>query len=268
MTILIQKQFTAESKTSSQKSQEDTLGRIIYEGSTCPKEQFVSGLEWRECAGCGRRFLPTGPQRYCDHACYSASLRVGIEHRFWTKVNKNGPIPAHCQHLGPCWVWTAGTFKQGYGQIGRRINGKAVPAYAHRLSWEFAYGAIPDGLGVLHKCDVPRCVRPEHLFLGTRAENLADARQKGRLDESRPRTKTLTLEDRLAIYHARQYRGVQLALAREYGVSKTCINLIRKGRFAGCPNRVHVPVGGDVRHVKKHTTASWSTVKPEIGKAS
>lgn len=65
---------------------------------------------------------------------------------------------------------------KGYIRISR--NGRAL--YAHRAAWEDAYGPIPPGLCVLHKCDNPRCARPDHLFLGTRAENNLDMTSKGR----------------------------------------------------------------------------------------
>lgn len=170
----------------------------------------------KSCEGCGRRFVPTGPQRYCSHDCYSGALRVPIEQRFWTKVNKTSD----------CWLWTAATIR-GYGQIA--IDRR--PHYAHRVSWELVNGPIPDGLECLHRCDVPLCVRPDHLFLGSQQDNLADARQKGRLDESLARTRILTPDDRMAIYTAPGYRGVVVNLAREYGVGKGCISVIRKGRF-------------------------------------
>jgi hypothetical protein len=164
--------------------------------------------------------VPTGRQRFCDNACYGVTLRIPIEQRFWSKVNKTAD----------CWLWTASTVR-GYGQIA--LNRK--PVAAHRLSWELAYGPLADGQSVLHRCDTPRCVRPDHLFLGTQQDNLIDARAKGRLDSSRPRTRVLTYADRLRIFAARGYRGVCVDLAREYGVTTSCIYLIRKGRFAHAP---------------------------------
>ncbi len=86
--------------------------------------------------------------------------------RFWARV-KRGP---------GCWEWQGST-QRGYGAF---WNGKKV-ARAHRVSWELINGPIAHGLGVLHKCDNPSCVRPAHLFLGDQIENMKDASLKGRL---------------------------------------------------------------------------------------
>jgi hypothetical protein len=75
-----------------------------------------------------------------------------------------------------CWLWTRGTDKEGYGSA--RVNYEMIRA--HRAAWIIFRGPIPAGLLVCHRCDVPRCCNPEHLFLGTTKDNLNDARIKGR----------------------------------------------------------------------------------------
>lgn len=78
-----------------------------------------------------------------------------------------------------CWIWVGSRNVKGYGQIqlGRR---GLRPVLAHRASWEIHFGPIPDGQFVMHKCDNPPCVRPDHLRLGSAAENTRDMIAKGR----------------------------------------------------------------------------------------
>lgn len=102
-----------------------------------------------------------------------------VTDRFWAKVNKAGPTTSHRPELGPCWLWTASLGSSGYGQFGLNGHG-ARPVEAHRVAWMLTSGTIPPGLWVLHRCDVKRCVRPSHLFLGTLAENNRDMYAKGR----------------------------------------------------------------------------------------
>ena len=87
------------------------------------------------------------------------------QERFWAKVEKSNS----------CWLWRANCNPEGYGQFW--LNGKLEKA--HRISWTFKHGAIPDRLLVLHKCDNPPCVNPEHLFLGTDRDNSRDRIRKG-----------------------------------------------------------------------------------------
>lgn len=85
------------------------------------------------------------------------------------------PIPESGCHI---FIGSLDTY--GYGQIGKRIDGKYVKFKAHRLAYEAKYGSIPEGMGVLHKCDIRSCINPDHMFLGTNTDNVADMVAKGR----------------------------------------------------------------------------------------
>lgn len=83
---------------------------------------------------------------------------------------------------GSCWVWTGGLARGGYGIFMLKSIGIGKKKFkrAHRYSWEIHFGEIPNQLLVLHKCDNPPCVNPDHLFLGTQTDNVRDLVQKGR----------------------------------------------------------------------------------------
>lgn len=95
--------------------------------------------------------------------------------KFFSRVNKNGPIPK--EGFSPCWIWTGCMHKSGHGQT--QFQGMGVQ-YTHRLSWQIANGNIPPGMCVCHTCDVPACCNPRHMFLGTRSDNMRDMWAKAR----------------------------------------------------------------------------------------
>ena len=128
-----------------------------------------------------------------------------------------------------CWLWVASVNKGrgGYGKFS--LNCKAITA--HRASWLLHFGPIPDGMHVLHKCDVPRCVNPSHLFLGTNAENVADMDRKSRRVNA-PRRGEQNWRARLTeekVLEIRKSAMTQEALAGMYGVSRSAISAIRRG---------------------------------------
>lgn len=123
-----------------------------------------------------------------------------------------------------CWFWPRCKDKKGYGRI---WNGESV-IFAHHFLWELANGrSLPLGQCVLHACDNPSCVNPEHLFLGTHKENMADMASKGRsiLGERHPSAK-LTVSDVLEIRALAKQGMRQREIGLKYGVNQNCISRI------------------------------------------
>jgi hypothetical protein len=129
---------------------------------------FESSSARRGCAHCGVVLRPWH-ETFCNEACYQAGMIANVTARFWSKVAKS-PDP------DGCWLWTGKAMWNGYGMMG---VGRQV-LYAHRVSYELNHGPIPDGLLVLHSCDVRLCVRPDHLSVGTQGQNIRDAVARGR----------------------------------------------------------------------------------------
>ena len=109
-----------------------------------------------------------------------------MKDRFWSFVNKTKT----------CWLWLGAKNDRGYGQY---CPGYVRVIYAHRYVWSKRNGSIPDGYYICHRCDVPNCVRPSHLFLGTPKENFEDMRRKGAYNPRHPnRIKAITKHGRYA----------------------------------------------------------------------
>jgi hypothetical protein len=155
--------------------------------------------------------------------------RVPAEKRFWAKVEKTSD---------GCWLWQGAQLPKGYGsfQVGyRRWVG------AHVFSYELHVGPVPEGLEVLHGCDNPQCVRPDHLEAGTHKKNMADMAARGRSTRGRKRPGTgpagernrsarLTASRVREIRNVRETEGLSLAaLARRFGVSKSQAHNIVSG---------------------------------------
>lgn len=142
----------------------------------------------------------------------------------------------------PCIEWTKYRTWDGYG----RVSVKGHLNLAHRVAWEKAHGPIPDGLQVLHRCDNPPCVNVDHLFLGTRFDNMQDAAAKGRFrsearrkanrQKSTGRTGELNNNARLTADQADEIRrryaagGISMrALGAEFGIHNGTVSKIVRG---------------------------------------
>lgn len=173
-------------------------------------------------------------------------------------------MPTHRPALGQCWVWTGFATEDGYGRFTPQHGDRSIGA--HRFAWQLSRGPIPEDAWVLHDCDTPPCVNPAHLFLGEAAINNADMHAKGRRGRilvptgddhySRREPWRLARGDRHGshLHPERMERGTgrynaklteeavanilkrytgkhgeQSALAREFGVSVTVINLVVRG---------------------------------------
>jgi hypothetical protein len=144
----------------------------------------------------------------------------------WTKFSLEDRFNAQWELRGECWEWTGPLSGHGYG----RIKDNYVTRSAHRVSYELAYGTIPQGASICHTCDNPKCVRPLHLYAGSHSDNMRDRRERGRANmpygESHYNAK-LSDDQVIAIRNSTD-KGVDLA--RRFGVHTTTISQIRNGQ--------------------------------------
>jgi hypothetical protein len=136
--------------------------------------------------------------------------------RLMEKIAKN--------EMTGCWEWTAYKEVHGYGVVGFKRKAKL----AHRVSYELHRGEIPAGMFVCHRCDNPSCVNPDHLFIGSQVENMADMAAKGRAPKGEAHScAKLTERDVLAIKEA---AGTNETIAAKYGVGPSQVSRIKLGQ--------------------------------------
>jgi len=173
------------------------------------------------CEICGKNFhnkyyLSNKIHRFCSKSCRDEYRKTHILERFLSKIDakdENG-----------CMLWTASKDKNGYGYF--RVSTKRKE-FAHRYSWEETSGKISDNLFVLHKCDNPSCVNPEHLFLGNHQDNMDDMSKKHRAVHGNKHHKTkLTEQEVREIRVLYQNNNSQRSLAAKFNVTKNAIKCI------------------------------------------
>lgn len=176
-------------------------------------------LIYLACKRCGTVFSSTSKKRVLCDGC---TQNQPFESRFWSKVTKTES----------CWIWIASLDGKGYGQV--NIGGK--PQRAHRVAWTLSIGPISDGLFVCHHCDNARCVNPDHLFVGTAKDNIADMDRKARrinapsLGEQHGchiLTECQALDVRERAISGERYADI----ACSYGISPATVSAIKTGRL-------------------------------------
>jgi hypothetical protein len=132
------------------------------------------------------------------------------------------------QQTPGCWLWTAGCYRNGYGQfcVSHEYKGQQINTQAHRVAYVLAHGDIPQGAVVMHSCDVRNCVNPAHLSLGDQGDNVRHAARQGHYNRPRPSIQKITDAQ---VREIRASHEPSVALAKRYGVKLTTISLIRRG---------------------------------------
>lgn len=150
-------------------------------------------------------------------------IKISFEDRFWSKVNK--------KDQDECWVWQGAKEAQGYGKLA--TTGAQKGMKAHQASYKIHFGEIPKGLCVCHKCDNPPCVNPNHLFLGTHAENMRDKVLKGReydrRGEKNPNVK-ITWKKVAEVIRLVKSGKTQVEVAGMFDLSQNAVSRIVSGK--------------------------------------
>jgi hypothetical protein len=139
-----------------------------------------------------------------------------VAERFWKRVKQGDG----------CWLWLGSRDKNGYGRM--RLNGR--PELVTHIAWQLTYGALPKGQVILHVCDNPPCVNPDHLRIGTQQDNIADMHNKERARQGH----ALGVEHGLAKLNPDRVREIRashettLQLSKRLGIARATIDAVKK----------------------------------------
>ena|SRR3990167_4317214 len=190
----------------------------------CPRcgstSSFASGRSPRRCCReCKRTFNPRGYiQEHVRKRYPEFAMRVLLSN---VRLDPSG-----------CWLWT-GHRSTHNGLTYGLFSYKSQSWRVHRIAYTLAFGPIPSDKGVCHTCDTPLCVRLDHLFLGSQADNMQDAARKGRLRHPDPMSGEAHPQAKLTqaqVDMIRSERRTDRAWAEQFGVSRGTVQLIRRGR--------------------------------------
>jgi hypothetical protein len=174
------------------------------------------------CAICSMPFHPWkyAPNKCCSRVCAGLLRRQQpLDERFWKKVQ--------IRSKEECWLWKGSTNQDGYGAFWVQDRLKL----AHRIAWILTNGPIPEGLNVLHKCDVRTCCNPGHYFLGTHGDNCRDRTKKKRTASGEYHGRHILTESQAVEILALHKQGwSQRLLGEKFEVSKSAIKHLLKGR--------------------------------------
>jgi hypothetical protein len=176
----------------------------------CLHKSLIKPKTGRYCDECGAYYIGQG-KYFCSRKCSDKRYSRNKKERFMSNV-----IVLDIQE---CWDWS-GSMRGGYGLF--HFNGN--PFIASRVAWELAYGEIPKNICVLHKCDRPICCNPNHLFLGTPADNMHDMARKGRASRlpGEKNGEAILTGEQVKEIRLLWKRGRSIAsLARQFGMSET-----------------------------------------------
>lgn len=197
----------------------------------------------RVCPQCDNAFMvarsvaEAGKGRFCSRACAFAGRTPHTD-----PIDRLAAKVAHDHDTG-CWLFTGTLTRAGYGQL--YMPGETLRSgsrqLAHRVSWRLYRGPIPEGMAVLHHCDTPACVNPDHLFLGSHTDNMRDMHRKGRsVSQVKPELHArgerqhlakLTADQVLEIRHLRSVEHLGLSqIGDQFGVTKSAVWAIVNGR--------------------------------------
>tara|TARA_R110000751_G_C13691239_1_gene472360 strand:- start:309 stop:848 length:540 start_codon:yes stop_codon:yes gene_type:complete len=169
------------------------------------------------CEFCGDGFVSERKvQRFCGYSCARRFQHAPFEDRLLAGFER-----------GPgCWLWNKARITKGYGHL--RRDGTMV--LAHRAMFEMFVGPIPDGMFVLHKCDNPPCVNPEHLFLGTQKENMADKIAKGRGNHAKGEANSSAKLTEAQVLEIRSATEIHREIGVLFGVAQQTVSNIKNRR--------------------------------------